>query len=376
MTGTTTHAELPSIGRSLKSLRERKNISVADIASKMHLDSKIITAIEDDNFASLPDSIYVRGYIRSYSKLVGADADEMVRIFQQHGGNFEPEIIPEIRHSSQTTSSDKPVKAFTYLISLGLVVLLIAWWQSNFVIDTPTISPQEIAGIREEQPQSPPAVPLSARPGTSYTTINLQEIPVAPIATEGWANGSLSIDGTLNQNLDPAAVVNNQLPGALPPSIQVNPQTGPTLNTNGLLGVTPGSMTTPSGQPDPLVPAPVAAAPNSDVMLSLSENAYGLTTLPAQNITTANQPTAYQTTGPDLIVLKLTADSWIEIIDANNTKVFFNLGREGDVFNVRGTAPFDVLLGSAQAVTIEFNGGPFNAAPYSRAGVARFKLGE
>jgi cytoskeleton protein RodZ len=102
----------------------------------------------------------------------------------------------------------------------------------------------------------------------------------------------------------------------------------------------------------------------------------GMTPLPAPGVTSTSQTPVYQTTGPDLIVLKLTADSWIEIIDAKNTKVFFDLGRPGDVFNVRGTAPFDVLLGFAQAVSVEFNGKPFNAAPYSRAGVARFTLGE
>lgn len=289
MTPISTSEETPSIGRTLKACREGKNISVNDIASKMYLDVRIINAIEEDNFSSLSDAIYVRGYIRSYSKLLGADADGLVKLYEQHGGNFEPEIIPEIRHPSQTSSSDKPVKAFTYLIALTLVVLVIAWWQSNFVINTPVDNTTSITSALSVQPVTPDIAELTT-PQPSYTSTDTSS-------------------------------VNNQI-----------------LNTAETLTV--------------------------------------VTPLPEQGATTSAQPTVYQTTGPDLIVLKLTADSWIEIVDATNTKVFFNLGRPGDVYNVRGKAPFNVLLGFAQAVNIEYNGNPFNAAPFSRAGVARFTLGQ
>jgi cytoskeleton protein RodZ len=80
--------------------------------------------------------------------------------------------------------------------------------------------------------------------------------------------------------------------------------------------------------------------------------------------------------GPDSIVFSVSADSWIEVTDANNQRLYMNLARTGDILNLHGTAPFDVLLGFAQGVTVEFNGSQFNQAPYSRAGVARFTLGE
>ena len=53
-----------------------------------------------------------------------------------------------------------------------------------------------------------------------------------------------------------------------------------------------------------------------------------------------------------------------------------SLARAGDTFDLHGTAPFSVLLGFAQGVNIQLNGKPFDPAPYSRSGVARFTLGE
>jgi cytoskeleton protein RodZ len=81
-------------------------------------------------------------------------------------------------------------------------------------------------------------------------------------------------------------------------------------------------------------------------------------------------------TGPDTLVLTVTADSWIEIFDTNSQRVYFDLGRRGDRLTLYGTAPFEILLGFAQGVSIEFNGDPIEQAPFTRSGVARFTLGE
>ena len=80
--------------------------------------------------------------------------------------------------------------------------------------------------------------------------------------------------------------------------------------------------------------------------------------------------------GPDSLHVRLTADSWIEIHDADDQKVFVGLGRSGDELSLRGRAPFSIVLGFAQGVNIEFNGKPVDSAPFSRAGIARFTLGE
>lgn len=356
MTATPTHDEKTSIGRTLKFHRERNNISVAEIASKMHLDSRIINAIEADKYSSLPDPIYVRGYIRSYSKLVNADADALVKLYEQHGGDFEPEIIPEVRHPTQSSSSDRPVKAVTYLISLVLVVLLIAWWQSNFMLDTPDPSTTATGQLQQETPD------------LNVTRTYSQSQPVPASTTNGEIIDAPGEDLD-DINLDPEANlpgrINTDQPEALPP---VTPATTDTQTGTDVPGVPVNTLTIEE----------TAGLTGLDLVQprNIDNTQTGRGPLPEPGVTVSSLPAVHQTNGPDLIVLRLTADSWIEIIDANNTKVFFDLGRPGDVFNVRGTAPFNVLLGFAQAVTLDFNGSPFNVAPHSRAGVARFKLGE
>ena len=81
--------------------------------------------------------------------------------------------------------------------------------------------------------------------------------------------------------------------------------------------------------------------------------------------------------GPDTVRLVLSIDCWIEIFDADNEKVFYDLARVGQTLVLSGTAPFSVLLGNADAATVEFNNTPFDITPHvTGIGIARFVLGE
>ncbi len=79
---------------------------------------------------------------------------------------------------------------------------------------------------------------------------------------------------------------------------------------------------------------------------------------------------------PDTIELTFTAESWVEITDANGRRVMFDLGKPGQTRALSGTAPFKVLLGLSPAVTMTYNGELFDQSIYTRGKVARFTLGE
>lgn len=124
-----------SPGQILREKREKLNLSAQEVAKRVHLDIKIIEAIEADDYAVISTATYVRGYLRSYAKAVGADGDKIIELYDADSPAPPPDILPEVKQPSQISSSDKPVKAFTYLITLGLVLLLLIWYQSNFIVE-------------------------------------------------------------------------------------------------------------------------------------------------------------------------------------------------------------------------------------------------
>ena len=121
-------------GQILKLARERLGLEQKDISSKLNLQVDTIDAVENDAAEKLPAPTYVRGYIRSYARMVQLNGDELIKLYENDAA-AAPEIIPDIRQHHQASSTDKPVKAVTYLITFGLALLLIAWLQSHYVVE-------------------------------------------------------------------------------------------------------------------------------------------------------------------------------------------------------------------------------------------------
>lgn len=283
-------------GQLLRLQREKLELSAQEIAKRIHLDIKIIEALENDRSEDMPSAIYVRGYLRSYAKIVGADADKIIELYNADSPPPMPEILPEVKTPTQVSSNDKPVKAFTYLITLGLVLLLLIWYQSNFVVDTKngsmntktSINGVDITYTIVEHPDSWE----SPKP-------ELRKEPEKPITPESTEQGELLKLQAFNE-----------------------------------------------------------------------EQTIDISTTEVSN----DNPALSAGSGPDVIELKLTSDSWVEIYDKNNNRLFHNLAQAGKQYNVKGTAPFNVLLGFSKGVNLNFNGKPFDIETHSKNGIARFTL--
>ena len=63
-----------------------------------------------------------------------------------------------------------------------------------------------------------------------------------------------------------------------------------------------------------------------------------------------------------------TGDCWTEITDAGGRRLFFDLGKSGRTVNLSGEAPFNVLFGDADNVSLEVNGKSFSIPASDRRG--------
>lgn len=72
----TNHAAMQSsgIGALLRTARERAGLSVNDVASHLKFAPRQIEALEADDFVHLPETPFLRGFVRNYAKLVQIDA--------------------------------------------------------------------------------------------------------------------------------------------------------------------------------------------------------------------------------------------------------------------------------------------------------------
>jgi cytoskeleton protein RodZ len=75
----------PSAGAQLRALREARGWTVDQVANQLNLAARQIDALEQDNYAALPGMVIVRGFIRTYAKLLQADAAPILAAIQGEG---------------------------------------------------------------------------------------------------------------------------------------------------------------------------------------------------------------------------------------------------------------------------------------------------
>jgi cytoskeleton protein RodZ len=116
-----------SIGERLRAGRERSGLSVAAAAEKLHLDIKVIEALEADRFAEMGASVYVRGHLKRYADFVGEPGAELVSMYSTRESRANSPDLTQAPHPERRTD---PRRFATPLIALcgGAVLLGAIWW--------------------------------------------------------------------------------------------------------------------------------------------------------------------------------------------------------------------------------------------------------
>ncbi len=183
-TTATTQAEpTRSIGERLRAGRERAGLSMAAAAEKLHLDPKVIEALEANRFSELGASVYVRGHLRRYGDFVGEQGRELVEAYAARDAIPVPPDLTQIPHAEHRAD---PRRLKSPLLGAGgaLVLLLAIWW---VLPGSNRDTPQETQTAA--QPVPAPAAPVADVPvdalstAAPATTAHTESATAAPAAT-------------------------------------------------------------------------------------------------------------------------------------------------------------------------------------------------
>jgi len=317
-----------SPGHRLREARLEAKISVDEVASRLHLDTRLIEALENDRYADLPEATFVRGYLRGYASLLGLPPAPIIEAYDRHGFRA-PDLIPDIASKPQAQSSDTSVRLVTFVIVAVLIGLVSTWWW---------------------QTQQPPM-------GTQGTAPGPEEVAPGPSGPMAIESGPEQTPPPLARPAPPPVVVQPQprrepapVPEAVEPSVAAaSPAPLPKAVTD--TAEAPPSAVVPEQEASPAPPAP-EASPEEPV---------------AERVALSGEP--------DRLIIRLTHDSWIEVYDREDQRLYFGLAKGGTQITPTGSGPMRVLLGYARDVEVEYNGRPFDPAPHTRQDVARFTIG-
>jgi cytoskeletal protein RodZ len=121
-----------SVGELLKITREAKNLSLSEVHQNTRMSVLVLKALEQDDFTSFESETYLKGFLKSYAKYLGLDADEVSRRLDGQRGSgassrgttwdFEESIKEERLKSPRILS--RIVLPLMFLIIVVLSILL------------------------------------------------------------------------------------------------------------------------------------------------------------------------------------------------------------------------------------------------------------
>ncbi|AKU55899.1 cytoskeleton protein RodZ [Vibrio parahaemolyticus] len=300
-------------GTLLKNKRESLGMTQKQVADRLRLRVSVIEDIENNRFESQQVATFTRGYLRSYAKFVGLDEKVVLVALEQTADVKPKEQEIEMQSFSRKTKHEKHnsrIMLLTWVIAIVIIGISAAWWWQN------------------QQENSLAQVVAEANVETSQPSAD--EIADIDLMTEEELIAST--------------------PAELVASNNTASESESSIN---------------AAQTDEVVPA------------ETEESTTEATQEPVAVIEAAEEVQDASPVVPEgmtLLTMKFKADCWIQVKDTNGKTLVSGTQKPGQDVELTGKAPFKVILGAPEGVTMTFASEPVDLSGYTSGKVARFTL--
>lgn len=133
MTSQSEKSRITGFGARLREAREAMHLTQKEAAARLYLNAKIIEVIENEDFLDGPPITFMRGYLRSYARLLNLSASDIEAAVEKLELTIAPTAptAPVVRQVNPTYRGDRYISWITYLIVLTLISLVVVWWSSH-----------------------------------------------------------------------------------------------------------------------------------------------------------------------------------------------------------------------------------------------------
>ena len=123
-----------SFGRYLQTFRIESGKSIEDVSKETKIGIRYLISIENEQLDQLPQEVFVKGFLRSYSRAVRADGDEAVRRYLACIGTVGNAAKPE----NEPKKADSRFWKRIFLLSgIFLLIIIISVSSVSFISDKP-----------------------------------------------------------------------------------------------------------------------------------------------------------------------------------------------------------------------------------------------
>lgn len=323
-----------NVGKTLREAREALGMSVHDIAERTKFAPRQVEALEANDFSSLPTATFLRGFVRSYARVLQIDEASLLASLP---GVPVPQPQPEV------AAAEKQVDvAFPSIIALQRVNLM--WVAGAAGVILLLVLFTWLGGGESQQPSVRAEVEAVPLPGTEAASA------VAPAPASESAE-SAKVDEPAKP-VEPPKVVTP--PKAVTsPKAEAKPQPKPVEPEKKVNSVPPKPVQQEhaASKPKAAEPVPVASAESKPAV-----------------------PTEMLKRRPLHFVF--SGSAWIEVIDVNGDVLLSRTNQPGTEKWIGGPkrAPYDISIGHPGNVKLYYKGREIDLSAYAGMETARIKV--
>ena len=297
-------AEFTHPGPILKAARDELRMSIELVAERLHLRPSVVAMIESENYHDFSSDVFLKGYFRSYCRLVGLHEERMVELLERQLAAIQDEERQRQKAEADARASEKRIHMF----KLGLVVSFIVVVCASIIwfLVGPSGSNQSASVSSEKDDRTEQVEPHNA----------------STMLEADSSSPTMSLDSEPDQIEDDF-------------SADVEPVEG-------------------------------AQELGSDVSLTsidLQEKASAAELVGSQDIEAVPSESS-QATQSELesveMTIRFSGECWFEAYDAQGERITSALKQEGSVFEYKGPKPVRLVLGDGNVATLTVDGQDFD----------------
>jgi cytoskeleton protein RodZ len=116
---------MPGLGDELRAAREARHLSLSDVSKQLHVRLLYLQSLEREDWSSIGGTVYVRGFIRAYSRFLGLDVERAIAEFYASLPATEPGVRYTASPSPASLKAPAASRRSPWLMVAGLVAF--AW---------------------------------------------------------------------------------------------------------------------------------------------------------------------------------------------------------------------------------------------------------
>ena len=312
-------------GDILQRERKRLGLNEKEVADQLHVTMHYVKALESNSYEKLPGAIFAKGYLKSYALFLGLDVEDLMSRYDELTHQLNADSAEERLLLGAHKKKDRNRNLVIVSLKFFVVGFLGLWLANSYfteesVSDLPSAA-ESVESAENIRPAFSQVVELQVKTQPQLTLeVELKEISVP------------TSQSVISSALEGLSVIASEHLVEVDLGSDVDSQSA---QSTGIRGSRGGS---------------------SVEELTSTLQALGAEQTAVAGATDQSRVFTIKATGKDVLRISFIGESWIEVNDSESQQIYRDLREAGDVLEITGSAPFNILLGDAPFTSMSLNG--------------------